>query len=171
MLTDQELTEPFGYNAPFTARYRSWLHKTGIIQLGYPITPTEMGKVIYEKDPRLKSLTTQWFLHHELTNDPERAEAWHFFVHDFLPSHKTFTKDELLSGLTNKLRAHSEKHFGPGSKLNKVILRKILECYTTEAALGGINLITEKKGDYVYNNKTPKLGPWVSPSKLNEAYK
>ena len=34
---DQEIAEPFGYNSPFTARYRSWLHKTGLIELKYPI--------------------------------------------------------------------------------------------------------------------------------------
>ena len=29
-LRDQEIAERFGFNAPFTARYRSWLHKTGM---------------------------------------------------------------------------------------------------------------------------------------------
>ena len=31
---DKNLAKPFGYNAPFTARYRSWLHKTGMVKLG-----------------------------------------------------------------------------------------------------------------------------------------
>ena len=35
-------------------------------------------------------------------------------------------------GLMEKLRFHSEQHFGPGSKLNKTILRKILEVYTDD---------------------------------------
>ena len=170
-LRDQEIAEPFGYNAPFTARYRSWLHKTGMIEMRYPIRLTEMGKSVYDHDPGLESLPTQWFLHHELTTDPDRTEAWHYFVNEFLPAHKTFSKDDLLAGLTEKLRSHSEKHFGPGSKLNKVILRKLLECYTAEEALGGLKLITERKDGYAYNDKTKKRGPWKSVSDLIKAFR
>ena len=108
-------------------------------------------------------------LHQELTTDPDRTEAWHFFFHEFLPTHKTFSKDDLLSGLTEKLRTHNEKHFGPGSKLNKVILRKLLECYTTAEALGGLELITEGKNEYTYNDKTKE--PWKSVSDLIKAYR
>ncbi|CAB5161349.1 hypothetical protein D3OALGA1CA_5072 [Olavius algarvensis associated proteobacterium Delta 3] len=169
-LRDQELAEPFGYNAPFTARYRSWLHKTGMIELRYPIRLTELGKVVYENDPKMDSLTTQWFLHHELTTDPDRAEAWHYFVREFLPQNKNFTKEDLLAGLTEKLRAHSEQHFGPGSQLNKVILRKILECYTKNEALGELKIITEQKGVFVFNNKVKKKGPWRSTNQLSNAY-
>ena len=169
-LRDKELAKPFGYNAPFTARYRSWLHKTGMIELGYPLNLTEFGKVVYEKDPELESSATQWFLHHELTTDPLRAEAWHYFAHEFLPSHKKFAKDDLLSGLTDQLRPHSEKHFGPGSKLTKVILRKILECYLADEALGRIKLITKEKHGYAYNDKIKIKGPWSSIAKLTKAF-
>jgi Protein of unknown function (DUF4007) len=170
-LRDQEIAEPFGYNAPFTARYRSWLHKTGLIEMKYPIRLTKMGKVVYEHDPGLESLTTQWFIHKELATDPDRAEAWHFFVHEFLTKHKTFSKDDLLAGLTEKLRAHSEKHFGPGSNLNKVILRKLLECYTAKEALGEIKLINEKKGVYTYNEKSKIKRSWKSAADLIKAYR
>lgn len=130
-----------------------------------------MGKVVYDNDPGLKTPTAQWFLHHELSADPDRAEAWHFFVHDFLPANKSFSKNDLLSGLTEKLRAHSEQHFGPGSKLNKVILRKILECYTADEALGSLKLITSGKNGYTYNDKIKVKGPWTSASGLNKAFR
>ena len=45
-----------------------------------------------------------------------------------------------------KLRSHSEKHFGPGSKLNVVIARKLLECYTEDYALGSLSILS-KQGD------------------------
>ena len=167
---DKDLSKPFGYNAPFTARYRSWLHKTGMVKLGYPVRLTEMGEVVYKNDPGLKSLTTQWFLHYELTEDQDRAEAWHYFFHEFLPANNSFTKKDLLSGLTDKLRAHSEQHFGLGSKLNKVILRKVLECYTSDEALGGLKLITEKSGIYAFNNKIQKRGPWSSIEQISKDY-
>jgi hypothetical protein len=170
-LRDQELAKPFGYNAPFTARYRSWLHKTGMTELRYPLKLTKMGKVVYDHDPKLEMQTTIWFLHHELTTDPLRAEAWHFFLYKFLPQNNKFTKADLLAGLTEQLRAHSEKHFGPGSNLTKVILRKILECYTSYKALGGLKLLKIKdKGGYVYNDKMMIKGPWSSVTKLTKEY-
>jgi hypothetical protein len=47
-LKDKELAEPSGYGVPFAAIYRSWLHKTGLTQLGFPLILTEMGKAVIE---------------------------------------------------------------------------------------------------------------------------
>jgi len=169
-LKDDSLAKPFGYGAPFGARYRSWLHKTGLTHMRLPMKLTEMGAIVFENDPKLATMTTKWFLHHELTGDEERAEPWHYFVNEFLPSNKEFTKDELLAGLTNKLRAHSEQHFGPGSKLNQVILRKIIECYTEERALGSLGLV-QIDGNKLSRSKTAKKqGPWKTVSSLARAY-
>jgi len=135
-----------------------------------PIRLTDMGKVLYENDPTLETFTTQWFLHHELTGDPLRAEAWYFFAREFLPSQKSFSMSELLAGLTDKLRSHSEAHFGPGSKLNLVILRKMIECYTEEHALGGLGLIREDGDGFVRSRAKKKQGPWHSVEALRAAY-
>ena len=126
-LKDKDLAKPFRYGAPFAARYRSWLHKCGVTEMGLPFRLTPMGEVVFSKDPGFEALTTQWFLHHELVTDPDRSEAWHFFALEFLPKNERFTKEKLLMGLMNKLRSHSEQHFGPGSKLNQTILKKIIE--------------------------------------------
>jgi len=45
---DKQLARPFGYSAPFAAHYRSWLHKTGVIELGFPVTLTAMGAVVMD---------------------------------------------------------------------------------------------------------------------------
>ena len=167
---DKDLAKAFGYGAPFGQRYRSWLHKCGMIEkVGLPMTLTPMGEVIRKHDPKFESLTTQWFLHHELVTDPERSEAWHFFALEFLPEHKEFTKDDLLNGLTEKLRWHSEMHFGPGSKLNKTILRKMIEVYTEDPGLGQLGLV-EAKGDHFVRKSPKKQGPWKTPEALAEAY-
>jgi hypothetical protein len=168
-LKDKDLGSIFGYGAPFSSRYRSWLHKTGIAELGLPIKLTEFGKIVINKDPELKSMTTQWFMHHELTTDLWRAEAWYFFANEFLPSHKEFEKNELMNGLTEKLKAHDENHFGYGSPLNKVILRKIIECYTADNALGQLGIIHEKGGKFVVG-KIKIKGPWETPERLSKAY-
>lgn len=167
---DKDLAKPFGYGAPFAARYRSWLHKCGMTEMGLPIKLTPMGEVVFKNDPEFKTLTTQWFLHHQLVTDPERAEAWHFFALEFLSKHASFTKDELLEGLVEKLRSHSEQHFGPNSKLNKTILRKIIEVYTEEKGLGELGLI-KAEGDHFIRLKPKILGSWKTVDLLIKAYK
>lgn len=166
---DKELAKPFGYGAPFAAIYRSWLHKTGLAQLGLPLRLTPMGKVIVEKDPTLENTKTQWFMHHELVTDHDRAEAWHFFAIEFLPKHLCFTEETLLEGLTQKLSPHSIQHFGPGSKLNKQILRKIIQVYTEKSGLGELSLIVSE--DKRFRRLTPTVvGPWNNPEELAKAY-
>ena len=167
---DKQLAKPFGYGAPFAAKYRSWLHKCGVTQMGLPIKLTPFGEVIFEKDPEFKTLTTQWFLHHELVTDPERSEAWHFFALEFLPKQASFTKDELLMGLMNKLRSHSEQHFGPGSTLNKTIFKKIVEAYTDDSGLGQLGLI-KAESDHFKRLNPKVLGPWKTPEALEKAYR
>lgn len=169
-LKDKELAKPFGYGGPFSSRYRSWLHKTGVTHMGLPVNLTAMGEVVVDKDPEFKSITTQWFLHHELTGNADRAEPWHYFANQFLPYNKEFTREQLLSGLTDVLRYHSEQHFGPGSQLNKVILRKIIECYTEDYALGGLGLLHIDGRKLVGGEGVAKKGPWRSPRDLAKAY-
>ncbi len=138
-------------------------------EMGLPMKLTPMGEVVLKKDPEFKTLTTQWFLHHQLVTDPERSEAWHFFALEFLPKHASFTKEELLDGLVEKLRSHSEQHFGPDSKLNKTILRKIIEVYTDEKGLGGLELI-KAEGDHFVRQKLKQKGPWKTVDSLIKAY-
>ena len=113
-----EIAAPFGYKAPFTGRYKSWLHKTGLTTKGRKTTLTPIGEVVWKHDPKFKSVVTQWLMHHELTTDPERAEAWHYFANQFLPSHKSFGIEELENGLAMKLMSHHPSHFGKGLVLN-----------------------------------------------------
>jgi hypothetical protein len=168
-LKDIELAKPFKYGAPFAALYRSWLHKTGLAELGLPLVLTDMGKVVFDNDPTLESDTTKWFLYHELVTDPERAEAWHYFALEFLPKHSTFGIDGLLDGLAEKLGPHSMQHFGPGSKLNQQIARKIIQVYTEPVGLGDLRLIA-KDGKKFKRLSPKKLGPWKTPAALTKAY-
>lgn len=166
---DDELAQPFGYKAPFAATYRSWLHKVGLAEMGLPLKLTPLGKVVVENDPSLGTMTTQWHLHHQLVTDPERAEAWHFFALKFLPKHAVFSKQDLLDGLAVQLSPHSMKHFGPGSKLNQQIMRKILQVYTSPEGFGDLNLISQDgKG---FKRLAPKvMGPWNTPAALRQGY-
>lgn len=171
MMRDKELAEPFGYGTPYGQRYRSWLHKTGIIELDFPVRLTPKGEVVWQHDPKLETLTTQWFMHWELTTDPTRAEAWHWFIHEFLPSHPTFTREDLMNGLMIKLQPHSEKHFGPDSKLTPVIARKLIECYTDKVALGNLNYIVLNDAKWTFSLPNNVRGPWTATEVIQNAYK
>lgn len=146
-LGDADLAKPFGYGAPFAAIYRSWLHKTGLTRRRRPISLTDFGEVIVSKDKSLSERATLEFMHHSLTEDPERAEAWHFFFQNFRNSHKVFSTKELRHELMVQLSPHSEKHFGAGSTMIPIIARKLLECYASSEALGPLNLLRNLGSD------------------------
>ncbi len=168
---DAALAKPFGYGAPFAAKCRSWLHKVGLVERGSPIRLAPSGKVVVKQDPTLESSVTQWWLHDELTTDPIRAEAWHYFVKKFLPHNREFTKQELLDSLTEKLSEHSVKHFGPGSALTRTIVRKLLECYSEDYALGELGVIHVVPGGFRRGDTKGRPGPWRSPEDLVSAYR
>ena len=167
---DRALAKPFGYGAPFAAKYRSWLHKVGLTERGLPLHLTPFGEVVVKQDPRLDRRVTHWWLHHELTTDPLRAEAWHYFVRRFLPKHSGFTRQDLLDALSAKLSEHSVKHFGPGSPLTKTIVRKLLECYTEDYALGSLGVIIASGPGFRRGDRKSQIGPWASPKELAAAY-
>ena len=166
---DSDFGHLFGYGAPFGAKYRSWLYYTGLVEKGLPIKLTAIGKVVMSKDPKLERTVTKWVLHNELTTDPIRAEAWHFFIKDFLPQRSSFTREDLLMGLAMKLGPHNKKHFGMDSKLNPVIARKQIECYTEEHGLGSLGFL-KKDGQDRYIVLKPKVRrPWTV-GQLEKAY-
>ncbi len=74
-----------------------------------------------------------------------------------------------MEGLTEKLRPHSEKHFGPGIKLNRTIVRKIIEVYTGDAGLGQLGLIALRREQFARLNPVVQ-GPWKTPVLLARAY-
>lgn len=168
---DKELAKPFGYGAPFASAYRSWLHKSGVIELRFPIVLTGFGEVLVKKDPAFQKMPTLWFLHQQLTVDPTRAEAWHFFMGAFRAmSSTTFSSADLRNGLVMKLSAHDAKHFGPQSKMIPVIARKLIECYSSEDGLGRLELLTKTvDGSYAFSEKSVPEG-FATPQSLADAY-
>ncbi|MEM8971852.1 MAG: DUF4007 family protein [Pseudomonadota bacterium] len=166
---DGELAKPFGYGAPFASAYRSWLHKSGVIELRLPIVLTDFGEVLRLKDPGLCEVPTLWYLHQQLTTDPFRAEAWHFFMGEFRSLHPRFSLTDLRNALIMKLSAHDAKHFGPQSKMIPVIARKLLECYTAEVGLGGLELLKPASGEFFeFSDRTETT--YSAPKELSGAY-
>lgn len=167
-LSAEDIARPFGFKAPFTNRYKAWLNKTGIIK-GENLT--ENGKIVFNKDHGLDSLVTQWFMHHELTKSPSEAEAWYFFIKEFLPQRESFCRDELESSLGMKLMGHSIEHFSKGRPMNKRITRKLLDCYLQKEALGELGFLkTDGRDKYLVQKPNEVLGPWKDSVALSKAY-
>lgn len=166
--TDKELAAPVGYGPPLSAHYRSWLHKTGIADLGLPRASTTMGRLVLDRDPDLEEEATQLFMRSELAGDSLRAETWHYFINGCFPEHAPFTREELCMGVMTRLRGHSERHFGPDSTMNPVIINKLIDCYTQLVASGGLETIAAE--DERWRRGSPRLaGPWASPEELAQA--
>lgn len=168
-LSDADLADGFRYGAPFAAKQRNWLHRTGIGDLRRPFTLTELGRVVWRYDPKFKSNITKWFMHHELTSDPDRAEAWRFFIHEFKPTKNSFTRADLQKSLMMKLRYHHGTHFGPNSKMNPIIVLKLIECYTEPEALGDLGILKTNDG-LNFHFGSGNQGPWKTPQQLTKAY-
>ena len=166
---DKDLAASFGYGAPFASAYRSWLHKTGLIELRFPLTLTPSGQVIWKKDPALSAEATLKFMQQELTDKSQRAEAWYFFAGEFRDAHPQFTKDDLTRALIMTLSAHDATHFGPKSKMIPIIVRKLLECYTSESALGSLGVLEIKEnGVFEFTDILP-LPKFNTPIELEAA--
>lgn len=151
-MNDSEIAKQFGYKAPFTKRYKSWLKKCGLIENTSKTKLTESGKGIYAKDSKLDRNSTLEFMHIKLTESEDNAEAWNYFYHTFLPKNSSFTKTELADALSMKLMAHDPGHFGKNAPMIKVITKVLIDSYTSESAFGPLGIVTIKNGVYQRGN-------------------
>lgn len=145
-LSDEQIAKQFGYRAPFTRRYKSWLKKCGIIENSTKVELTEFGRVIFKKDSKLKKVQTLWYMHSYLTSSEDIAEAWNYFHHTYLPKNKSFTKAEVSEALSMKLMSHHPSHFGKNAPMIKVITKVLIDSYISEKAFGPLGIVELKSG-------------------------
>ncbi len=148
-LNDEEIAKQFGYKAPFTKRYKSWLKKCGILEDSRKIELTKQGKIIYDKDPQLDKKDTLKHMYSSLTITEENAEVWNFFHHTFLPQNKSFTKSELSEAIFMKLMPHNPIHFAKDAPMIKVITKVLLDSYISDKAFGSLLIVQLENGIYV----------------------
>lgn len=167
--THREIGAFFGYSQSYAARYRSWLHKCGLVLRGRPFELTEWGRVIVEHDRALESQATQWLLHWELVTHPTRTEVWHRFFHDFLSRRASFSEHELMEFLTGMLGSRRDQPVGSDSRMTRSVMNKLIECYTAPQALGRLGIVVEASqspegnGLRFLKGVPEAMGPWDSP--------
>jgi Protein of unknown function (DUF4007) len=97
---------------------------------------TETGRVLMERDPYLKKPASLWVLHFFLSRDGSEAEAWSFFIQDFLPRYGEFTRGILESELGEK--------FGKRAKIRSINPGVLLNSYTDGKSLAPLRIIRPK---------------------------
>ena len=160
-LTDEEVGNRFGYKAPFTKRYKSWLKKCGLIENSIKVGLTEYGKVIYQKDNFLNKKQTLWYIHTFLTHSKNNAEVWNYFYNIYLPKNKSFTKSDISEAISMKLMPHNPNHFGKNAPMVKVITKVLIDSYLSKTAFGPLNIIESKEGVF-FRSETKNLYKWNS---------
>lgn len=89
---------------------------------------TETGRVLIENDPWLKKPASLWVLHYFLSRQGSEAEAWSFFIQEFLPRYGEFTRSILEIELGQKFGERAKvKSINPGVLLNSYLDGKALE--------------------------------------------
>ena len=130
------LVSETGFGTKKVGPVKSWAIRAGLIE-GNAVT--EAGRVIFEADPFLRSKTSEWLMHFNLSfgsngfePPPPRADdwgGWPYFIFDFLPSHPEFTLETLVRA--------AESVFDDPYKLLKANFPYLLRAYTDLDALSG----------------------------------
>jgi hypothetical protein len=97
---------------------------------------TESGRVLMERDPWLKKPASLWILHFFLSREGSQAEAWSFFIQEFLPRHGEFSRSTLEIELGQK--------FGERAKVKSINPGVLLNSYLNGNALERIGIIRSK---------------------------
>lgn len=109
-------------------------------ELRNTIAFSDVGKIIFKNDPRLKSPISQWTMHYFFCRPQNEAEIWAFFVHEFLPQYVSFDGQSLEEELKRKFSELSER-------VNKENRRILTSCYTDPNGLSKIELVESFQKD------------------------
>jgi hypothetical protein len=101
---------------------------------------SEVGKIVFERDRRLKSAVTQWVMHYFLCRSENESLIWSFFIHEFLPHYAEFDSEALEAELRRRFTDLSER-------INKENRRILTSCYTDGNALSKTRLVESDQRD------------------------
>lgn len=158
-MNDELIGKQFGYRAPFTKRYKSWLKKCGLIENSTKVKLTKYGEVIYKRDSKLNKESTLKFMHTFLARSENNGEAWSYFYHTFLPKNKSFTKSDLSDALSMKLMSHHPGHFGKNAPMIRVITKVLADSYVSEKAFGPLGIVKLEDGVFLRGNTKITFNP------------
>ena len=106
LLYDEYVADWLGVGKNMSRSIRHWLEVTGLAQREgrqAPLQETELGKLIYERDPYFVDIGTWWALHVNLVNVGDQVFTWSWFFNDFSLSRfeRPMCRDRLLRYVEN----------------------------------------------------------------------
>ena len=101
LLYHEYVADFLGVGKNMSRSIRHWLEVTGLAQREgrqAPLQETELGKLVYERDPYFVDIGTWWALHVNLVNAGDQVFTWSWFFNDFSLSRfeRSMCKDRLL---------------------------------------------------------------------------
>jgi hypothetical protein len=65
-----------------------------------------VGEVVFNNDHTLRTRVSHWVMHYYLSRQGSDAEAWEFFIHEFLSAKREFFRKALDEALEAKFSIH-----------------------------------------------------------------
>lgn len=89
--------DALGVGSNMAKAIRYWLKCAGLTreESGAGVVLTELGQVIFEKDPYIEDIFTLWLVHCQIVLNQQNATAWNLFFNRF--NYEEFKKAELVS--------------------------------------------------------------------------
>ena len=107
LLYDEYVADWLGVGKNMSRSIRHWLEVTGLAEREggrqSPLEKTELGRLIYDRDPYFVDMGTWWALHVNLVNAGDQAFTWSWFFNDFSLSRfeRSMFRDRLLRYVEN----------------------------------------------------------------------
>jgi len=115
-------SDALGVGTNMVKSIRHWLIATGLAEVSGKsdaiLRPTQLGKLIWSKDPYFTDLGTWWILHVNLVRNKEQATTWYWFFNNF--GHQRFDRTLCLNQLGHYLTYESSR-ITSASTLNRDI--------------------------------------------------
>lgn len=188
---DDNPMDVLGIGANMVKSLRYWLQAVGLTT--EPLTGkrnqslTDLGNIVFERDPYTEELGTLYLLHYKLVTDEDMAPSWFYFFNKF--AMKEFSKDDFVAQIQNELKME-----GTAVAIRSLtddfacIVNSYLPRYKTDstkispennincpfAELGLIDILSKDRGNCTYKKSIPmarSINPWVIMAVIAEQSK
>ena len=124
---------------------------------------SDVGRIIFENDSKLKLYISQWVMHYFLSRTENEILVWSFFVHDFLLRHSEFEPETLKDELARKFENFSEEYIKAYTKI-------LISCYSDGDGLSKVGLVESYEKDRYVQGKSSYPNQYLAAYILGEIW-
>jgi hypothetical protein len=119
LLSAEDLADHLGVGRNMGKSIRHWLQATQLASKSPEseggkralLQLTDLGELVWQKDPYFLSEGTWWILHVNLVNNPDYAASWSWFFNSF--SHDRFDRSVCVESLQRHVEMTQKRHPSP----------------------------------------------------------